>query len=127
MTQSAPEFRLEAPYTGRAEDTFLAAWKKAIALTNHRKWFGVSHDLDLERAPHKDALRPRVVDINKGIHGLPASEACLIAAMVGFYNPAEGARLAGKLHANGLGDLVGPLNPAQRIAVGMLIINYQGW
>lgn len=122
-----PAFALETPDNGSEDDTFLAAWKNGIRLSGHPSWFGVADPLYLQRARNKNELQPHVKVITKAIGTVPISQACLVAAMVGFFNPAEGARLAARIDANGIGDITRPLSGEQRIAVGLMIVNYRGW
>lgn len=120
-------FDLTAPDSGEMDSAFLAAWKRAIKLSGHPAWFGGSDPVFLDRARDKNQLQPRVKEITKHITAIPISNAFLVAAMVSFFNPALGATLANKIHANGIGGISTALNSAQRMALSQLIINYQGW
>ena len=122
-----PAFALTHPADDHQEAAFLAAWKAAIKLTGHPTWFGVHtpHELDGHAQLHR--LAPRVPQISKQIREIPQSQAALVAAMVGLFNPAEGAALAAKAATSGLGTLVLAMNERQRQAVCELITHYKGW
>lgn len=124
---NAPAFDLTAPVECDKHDAFLEAWKQAIRLCGHCGWFGAADEIYLQRATRKDQLQPRIKDIQKHIALIPMSDACLVAAMVSFYNPAEGARLAARIDANGIGAITAPLKPEQRQVLAALIISYPGW
>lgn len=122
-----PDFELTPPAGADGTDLFLLAWKRGIFLCGRPSWFGGSDPIYLSHVRNKDLLQPRVKDIAKAINTIPLSQACLVAGMVGFYNPAEGARLASRIDANGIGDIVRPLNREQRLALALMAMNYQGW
>lgn len=122
-----PVFELEALDSHNDGDLFLAAWKRGVRLSGHPAWFGAPDPAHIDRCRSKDQLQPRVKDIAKAISTIPLSQACLLAAMVSFYNPAEGGRLAARIDANGIGDITKPLSREQRIALGLMLVNYQGW
>lgn len=122
-----PDFELTMHDSDSPDDLFLAAWKRAIRLSGHPGWFGAHDAAYLDRAYRIDQLQPRVKAIAKEISAIPLSQACLVAAMVGFFNPAEGARLASRIDANGIGDISRSLSRGQRVALALMVVNYQGW
>ncbi|TVO75114.1 hypothetical protein [Sedimenticola selenatireducens] len=102
-------------------DAFMAAWKQAISLTGHPTLFGGNYLMGL------DGYAPKIKEINQVISRLPKSKAAMIAAMVSFYNPEEGARLMAKTGCTGLGNLALHLPDAARAVLGDLLFNYHGW
>lgn len=124
MSNPAP-FNLEPPPNSEGDRAFLAAWKNAIWLAECPSYFGAHSKPDIDRAVTLRDLAPRTDQITKGINKHPASRAALLAILVGFYNPAEGGRLARKIDCNGFGALVAPLTPAAREAVAALLLHYR--
>ena len=118
---------LTSPPDDTQERDFLAAWKEAATLTGTPSLFGAHSEKEINSAGRKEALTPRIKPIEQSILQRPGSQAALIAAMVSFYNPAEGAKLAGKLGLASFADLAKALWPRQREVVAQLIVNYEGW
>jgi len=125
--QLAETFNLVPPPDDACETAFLDAWKEGVRLTMSPSFFGAHSDLDIERATRKKSLTPHLQIIRKKIVDLPISRSAMIAAMVSFYNPAEGAKLETKIQCAGLGCLAKHLNPKQRECLSRLLLTYQGW
>lgn len=106
---------------------FLAAWKQAIRVSGRPNWYGINSPQELERTDVLRLLAPRVPQIAKHILEVPHSQAAFASAMVGLFNPAEGAKLANKIQTEGLGNLLQAITPAQRDALRDLITHYKGW
>jgi len=119
-------FQLAPPPSDQQEYDFLAAWKAGIKASQHPSFFGGDAQ-HLDRIHLKEPLAPRTKTINPKILELPISQAALVAAMVGFYNPADGHRLQAKLNIKTTAELAQALNPAQREIVAQLLINYERW
>lgn len=100
---------------------FLNAWCRAINLTGHPSLFGMNSMNGLA------GFAPKVKEINRALPGLPKSQGALIAAMVSFFNPEEGAKMMTKTGTAGLGALSLCLSESARKALSDLINNYQGW
>ena len=106
-------FQLASPPSGHQEQDFLAAWKEGIKACGHPVYFGTELDR-VDRYLKKEPLAPRTKLINSKILELPISQAALIVAMVGFYNPAEGHRLQAKLNIKSIANLASALNPRKQ-------------
>lgn len=100
---------------------FMDAWLRAIHLTGHAALFGQNPAAGLS------GFAPKVKEINRALPTLPKSHAALIAAMVSFFNPEEGAKMMVKTGTAGLGALALCLSDNARVALSDLINNYQGW
>jgi len=127
MNQPAEQFNLTPPESDHQQQAFFEAWKEAVELTGLLSFFGVHNDMDMERAKKKESLTPRLDIIRKKISDHPISRSAMVAAMVSFYNPAEGAKLEAKIQCSGLGCLAAHLNHKQRQCLSKLLLSYQGW
>ncbi|MES9830524.1 MAG: hypothetical protein ABW201_19900 [Candidatus Thiodiazotropha sp.] len=107
------------------EHAFLAAWKRGILASGVPGLFYCSDILD--KTTSLDRLAPKVREIGKRIHVSPKKQATFLAAMVSFYNPEEGAKMAKKVGCNGLGDIAINLSTKQRSIISDLLLNYTGW
>ncbi|MCP4372269.1 MAG: hypothetical protein GY797_29735, partial [Deltaproteobacteria bacterium] len=79
------------------------------------------------RSRDKAQLAPRIQDIRRRIGNLPQHQACWIALLVQFFQPAEGVRLAAKVGAVGLGVQIPLLADRQLAVLQDLIAAYRGW
>lgn len=100
---------------------FMGAWLRAIHLTGHAGLFGQNPAAGLS------GFAPKVKEINRALPTLPKSQGALIAAMVSFFNPEEGARMMTKTGTAGLGALSLCLSDSANQVLADLICNYQGW
>ncbi|MEJ1414255.1 MAG: hypothetical protein RPU13_13495 [Candidatus Sedimenticola sp. (ex Thyasira tokunagai)] len=100
---------------------FLDAWRVAIHLTEHPKLFGGNPAAGL------NGFAPKVKEIARALPTLPKSQSALIAALVSFYNPEEGAKMMTKVGICGLGALSLAIKEPARAALADLIYSYQGW
>ncbi|MCU7933705.1 MAG: hypothetical protein KZQ99_02355 [Candidatus Thiodiazotropha sp. (ex Dulcina madagascariensis)] len=104
---------------------FLFAWKRAILASGAT---GLFYNGDMvDKTTSLKRLAPKVGDIGKRIHVYPKSQATFLAALVSFYNPEEGAKLAKKVGCNGLGDIATNLSHEQRFIIADLLMNHTGW
>jgi hypothetical protein len=104
---------------------FLDAWKRGILASGVPGLFYCS-DI-LEKTTSLERHAPKVSQIKNRICDFPKRQAAFIAAVVSFYNPEEGAKLAKKAGCNGLGDIAMNLSPQQRSIISDLLLNYTGW
>ncbi|MCU7839740.1 MAG: hypothetical protein KZQ94_10240 [Candidatus Thiodiazotropha sp. (ex Troendleina suluensis)] len=104
---------------------FLTAWKRGVMASGTPGLF-YNGDM-LDRATHLHRLAPKIKDIAKRISTYPKSQASFLSALVSFYNPEEGARLAKKVGCNGLGDIALNLSTEQRFILADLLIHHEGW
>jgi hypothetical protein len=123
---NSPAFQLVPPPSDQREQDFLEAWKEGIKASGHHTYFG-GDTQHLERAQRKEQLAPYIKNIKAKIMEWPMSQAALVVAMVGFYNPAEGKALQDKLNLKTPADLSLALKPHQREIVARLIVNYERW
>lgn len=107
------------------ENAFLTAWKRGVMASGTPSLF-YNGDM-LDRTAHLHRLAPKTKDIAKRISSYPKSQAAFLAALVSFYNPEEGARLAKKVGCNGLGDISLNLSTEQRFILADLLIHHAGW
>ncbi|MEW8200413.1 MAG: hypothetical protein AB2777_22530 [Candidatus Thiodiazotropha endolucinida] len=104
---------------------FLDAWKRGIAASGVPGLF-YSGDM-LDKTSNLERLAPKVRDIGKRIHVYPKKQATFLSAMVSFYNPEEGAKLAKKVGCNGLGDIANNISLEQKLIISDLLVNHTGW
>jgi len=105
---------------------FLESWKKGITLADaDTLFYGTGQHMNMES--HINKLQPKVANIHKSIKNYPKSKAVWLAVMVGFFNPEEGDKLAKKVGAVGIGNLVLTLDNEHRHAFNNLVNHYQGW
>ena len=107
------------------ENAFLTAWKRGVVASGTPSLF-YSGDM-VDRVNHLHRLAPKTKDIAKKISLYPKSQAAFLAALVSFYNPEEGAKLAKKVGCNGLGDISLNLSMEQRFILADLLIHHAGW
>jgi hypothetical protein len=116
--------REQAHFSG-ASNTFLAAWKRGVALAGPHL-FGNGPRADLENAETKWDLCPKVPLIERAIGVMSSGEKTFLAALVSVYNAEDGGRLLKRIGFHGLADL-GGLDLARRSVIAALILNYTGW
>ncbi|ODC01178.1 hypothetical protein A3197_01460 [Candidatus Thiodiazotropha endoloripes] len=104
---------------------FIDAWKRGILASGVPGLF-YSGDM-VDKTSSLERLAPKVRDIGKRIHVYPKKQATFLAAMVSFYNPEEGAKLAKKVGCNGLGDIANNITLEQRLIISDLLVNHTGW
>jgi hypothetical protein len=104
---------------------FIDAWKRGILASGAPSLFYSSDILD--KTTSLERLAPKVREIGKRIHSYPKRQATFLAAMVSFYNPEEGAKLAKKVGCNGLGDIAINITFDQRLIISDLLMYHTGW
>lgn len=110
----------------QAEAAFFVAWRDAVQLAGVR-FFGDGTQKGFAEAESKNALQPRIEDIEGALPGMSPGERVFLVAMVSLYNTLAGRRLAAKheLHAD-LMDLT-RLDRERRQVISMLLVSYAGW
>lgn len=97
-----------------SDPNFRKAWRRAVVLTDTERLFAVDGS-------------PKVKDIARAMPNFPKSKAAWLAALVSFFNPEEGEKLARKANVNGLGALALCLPDEHRTVLSELIQHYKGW
>lgn len=108
------------------EQRFFEAWRQAVSIAGVR-FFGDGTQKGFESAQGKNALCPRVSDIEGALEGMSPGEQIFICSMYQFYNPSTGRKLAQSVDLKcDLGDLT-RLDAERRAVMAALIISYVGW
>lgn len=110
--------------TNKQRSLFFEAWKEGVCLAGP-EFFGPR---DPETATEKNHLRPKIHVIEGALGVLSPAEGKFLSAMVSFYNPELGERIATLLNIEKsvCGLTLGIDGKGRRI-IAKLLIRYCGW
>lgn len=108
-----------------APAAFFQAWKRGVELIGP-EWFGDGTHEGLQRATDKRELAPKLLLLGEAHGVLGSGQAMFLAAMVSFYQAAEGGAMLRRSGFRGLADLQ-RLDSQQRQVIADLLLNYVGW
>lgn len=110
----------------KAEQQFFEVWRQAVSIAGVR-FFGEGTQKGLEASQGKNALRPRLADIEGALSGMSPGEQIFICSMYQLFNTTAGRRLTEMAGIKcDMGDLT-RLDVERKAALMALLATYVGW
>lgn len=107
------------------KDKFFQAWKDGIALLD--QWGTVLFRGDIEKATHRDELRPNWNSIDRSFGVLSTGEQIFVGVMYSFFNPDDGQDLLKRAGHENFVDGISRLGHEHRSVIARLTTAHYGW